>query len=650
MFGVGNVSLHFGDRPIFDGISFQVNDQDRIGLVGRNGAGKSTLLKLMAGLIKPQEGDVASSSGYTIGYLPQEIDHHSDQSVIQAVAEARQEEQRLLSRIAEIQSAFDAGVDDMDKMAELLDEFNLLNERYQLIGGQSSEELIERVLKGLGFSRQDFDRSLNEFSGGWKMRVELAKILVTSPDLLLLDEPTNHLDIESIEWLEGFLSNYNGSMVLISHDVAFLDAVTSRTIEIVNGKIRDYKASYSGFLEQREIIIEKQRQEARNQERTVRETEALINKFRAKSSKASFAQSLIKKLDRMERVVVDEDQHESLNLRFPEAPRPGKVVLRANGIGKQYGSKHLFGDVQLELERGEKVALIGKNGIGKTTLLRILVGDETPDDGDVNLGHQVQMGYFAQHQTTTLDENLTVFEVIDQEATGEMRTRIRSLLGAFLFSGDEVYKKVKVLSGGEKSRLALCRLMLKPYNLLIMDEPTNHLDIDSKDVLKQALQQFPGALLIVSHDRHFLQGLTDKLFEIESGGLKTHLKDIQTFLAEKNAANIANYERSAKTKAVNTASEKGKIVHGARRKELEKEVRRIKGQVEKLEGKITELEEKLAVLNRESAELDFSNQEAVRASFEEITSVKNALSHSEEEWAQAIEKLEQAEQQLSESQ
>lgn len=646
MINIANISLHFGDRPIFDEISFQVNEQDRIGLVGRNGAGKSTMLKVIAGEVRPNEGSVARPNDFTIGYLPQEINHFSNESVFKEVSGALKEEQSVSNRIDKIQAEFDEGVDDQDRMADLLEEFNTLNERYQLMGAGASEEHVERILKGLGFERSDFDRPLSEFSGGWKMRVELAKILLTTPDLLLLDEPTNHLDIDSIQWLEEFLSTYSGSILLISHDVAFLDGVTNRTIEIVNGRIRDYSANYSGYLQQRELIVEKQMQDAKNQEKYIKDTEQLINKFRAKASKASFAQSLIKKLDKLEKVEVDEDKLSSLNLNFGEVQRSGKLPLKASGLAKQYGDNKLFEDVGFELERGEKVALIGKNGIGKTTLLRILVGDESAT-GKVEIGHNVQLGYFAQHQTATLEDELTVFEVIDQEATGDMRTKVRALLGTFLFTGDDIYKKVKVLSGGEKSRLALCRLMLKPYNFLIMDEPTNHLDIDSKQILKQALIDFKGTLLLVSHDRQFLDGMTDKLFEIQSGGLKVHFDDINTFLARRNAENIAQFERVAKTgKSTETKKSSG-VDNGKQRKQLEKDVRKTRNQIKNLENKITELEERIEKLNRESAELDFSKQDEVRAKFDEVTKVKNHLEETENQWEQAVTDLEKMEKQLS---
>lgn len=637
---IANISLHFGERPIFDEVSFQVNEQDRVGLVGRNGAGKSTLLKVIAGEIKPNGGDVARPKDYTIGYLPQEINHFSEESVFNEVSGALKEEHQISQRIDEIQKAFDAGVEDMDEMADLLEEFNSLNHRYQVIGAGASEEQIERILKGLGFEREDFGRPLNEFSGGWKMRVELAKILLTAPDLLLLDEPTNHLDIDSIQWLEQFLKNYSGAMMLISHDVAFLDGVTNRTVEIINGKIRDYSSNYSGFLEQRELIVEKQMQDAKNQEKYIKETEQLINKFRAKASKASFAQSLIKKLDKLDKVEVDDDKLQSLNLNFGEVDRSGKVPLKAQGLSKSYDENHLFSDVDLEIERGEKVALIGKNGVGKTTLLRILVGDEQAE-GKVEIGHNVKLGYFAQHQTATLDNDLTVFEVIDQEATGDMRTKVRALLGTFLFSGDDIYKKVKVLSGGEKSRLALCRLMLKPYNMLIMDEPTNHLDIDSKQVLKQALLNFEGTLLIVSHDRQFLEGMTDKLFEIQSGGLKVHYDDITTFLAQRNAENIAQFEQVSKSSGKSKAS--GASKPQVRIKELEKELKRKRSQVKKFEDDIARLEAKVEKLNTESAALDFADQEAVRKKFDEVNKAKAELKDAESKWEKAALELEELE-------
>jgi ATP-binding cassette, subfamily F, member 3 len=631
------MSLNFGDREIFSEVGFQINEKDAIGLVGRNGAGKSTLLKILAGEVKPNLGEVSRPLGITVGYLPQELKHNSDESVFNEVSKALSEQLRITNRIEEIQQAFDKGVDDMQQMSDLLEEFNNLSHHVQLLGIQTASEQIERILKGLGFSREEFDKPLSQFSGGWKMRVELAKILLTAPDLLLLDEPTNHLDIESIQWLESFLKSYGGSIVMISHDVTFLDSITNRTLEVVKGKIRDYKAPYSKYLEQRKLIVDRQKQESKNQDKYIKNTQDLINKFRAKSSKAAFAQSLITKLEKLEEIEVDEDELGALNLNLGQVARSGKVVLRANELSKSYGPKELFNNVSFELERGEKIALIGKNGIGKTTLLKILVGEED-SGGSVELGHNVALGYFAQHQSSILDGNLTVFEVIDQEAVGEMRPKIRALLGAFLFSGDDIHKKVKVLSGGEKNRLAMCRLMLKSHNFLIMDEPTNHLDIDSKKILKEALQRFEGTVLVVSHDRDFLQGLTTKLFEIQSGGLHIHLEDINTFLAARNASNIAEFEYEQKqAKKSNTVVNEN--TSGSEKKQSDKEKKQLQNIISKLETDIINLEEKIAKLNEESAALDFTNQNQVRLKFEEINTLKKQLEEKEILWDEAINKL-----------
>jgi ATP-binding cassette, subfamily F, member 3 len=634
---VSNMSLNFGDREIFSQVGFQISEKDAVGLVGRNGAGKSTLLKILAGEIKAGSGDISRPLGVSVGYLPQELQHNSNETVFNEVAKALSEQMGIAKRIDEIQHAFDEGVEDQDLMSDLLEEFNNLSHHMQLLDAQSADERIERILKGLGFTREEFDKPLSQFSGGWKMRVELAKILLTSPDLLLLDEPTNHLDIDSIQWLEDFLKTYSGAIVMISHDVTFLDSITTRTLEVVNGKIRDYKASYTKYLEQRKLIVERQKQEAQNQEKYVKNTQDLINKFRAKSSKAAFAQNLIKKLDKLEEVEVDEDEIASLNLNLGQVARSGKVALTARNLSKSFGTKHLFSNVSFELERGEKVALIGKNGIGKTTLLKILVGEE-PSTGTVELGHNVAMGYFAQHQSSTLNGELTVFDVIDQEATGEMRPKIRALLGAFLFSGDSIHKKVKVLSGGEKNRLAMCRLMLKSHNFLIMDEPTNHLDIDSKKILKEALQRFEGALLVVSHDRDFLQGLTSKIFEIQAGGLQVHLEDMNSFLAQRNARNIAEFEHEQKK----TQTSKSTSYHAdfQDKKRQEKEKKQLQNRISKLEIEIMNLEKKIGELNEVAASLDFSNQEAVRKSFEEITKVKQQLEEKETAWSEAVGELE----------
>ena len=544
MLTVTQLGVHFGERSLFEGLNLFVGDKDRIGLVGRNGAGKSTLLKLLAGINKPSEGTISYPKEYKIGYLPQEMEHNENTSIYDNAYSAFEEIKTLEARLEEITNEIGNREDyQSDEYSILIDELTECNERLDIIGAGNLEEKIQRILQGLGFVSNDIERKMSEFSGGWKMRVELAKLLLINPNLLLLDEPTNHLDIESIEWLEGFLKSYPGSIILISHDRMFLDTLTQRTIEISPYKLYDYKAPYSKYQVWREEERERQVQSYKNQKKYIDETQLLINKFRAKKNKAAFAQNLIRKLEKLERVEIDKEDNSSIKFRFPPAPRTGKVIFEAKGMAKSFGSLDVFKDVDLIMARQDKIALVGKNGAGKTTLTRILLGLESYD-GELTVGHNVDIGYYAQNQAEELDPKLTVMETLEEAVTNDFEVNVRSMLGAFLFSGDDVEKKVSVLSGGEKARLAMCKLLLHPYNVLILDEPTNHLDLKAKAVLKDALQKFDGSLIVVSHDRDFLASLTEFVYEVTPNRLKQYIGDIKNFLHEKHADSIGQYEAS----------------------------------------------------------------------------------------------------------
>ena len=525
-------SLFFGGRAIFNEISFQINPGDRIGLVGRNGAGKSTLLKFIAGDYSLDEGSKNMAKEVRIGFLRQDLAMDMEKSIMEIARSAFDEIMRISERMEEINKEFEVRTDyESDSYTRLIEELSVLSERFGILGGDNLDESVELVLKGLGFTQDTFHNKLNTFSGGWRMRAELARLLLQQPDLLLLDEPTNHLDIESIMWLEQHLSESNQTLMVVSHDRTFLDNVTTRTIEVTMGKAYDFNAPYSRYLTLREELREKQLATAKNQEREIKQTEELIERFRAKASKASFAQSLIKKLDRMERIEVDDMDTSAMHFKFQPAPRSGKVVVKAEGVKKSYGDLQVLRGVDLEVERGDRVAFVGQNGQGKSTLVKALL-KEISADGLMELGHNVMVGYFAQDQADALDGSKTALQTIEDASPEEMRKHARSMLGAFMFRGEDVDKKVKVLSGGERGRLALCKLLLNPINFLVMDEPTNHLDMNSKDVLKQSLQAFDGTLLVVSHDREFLEGLVTKTIEFRDQKVKTILGGIGYYLGQ----------------------------------------------------------------------------------------------------------------------
>lgn len=591
MLRVNNISVEFGGKFLFDDITFQVGDRERVGLTGKNGAGKSTLLKIISNQQSPSSGTIETSNNYTIGYLPQDIDIDSSLSVIEETRKAFEKANKLEGEIEDIQHQLVNRTDyESESYLELINQLSEKEHLLHTIGSTQNDGEIERVLKGLGFESQDMDTPVNTLSGGWQMRIILAKILLQKPSLILLDEPTNHLDIESIIWLEEFLVNYEGATILISHDKQFLDNVTTRTIEIVMGKIEDYKCNYSNYLIQRQERIEKQVQAKKNQDEYIKQTEKNIEKFRAKATKAKFAQNLMKKLDNLEKIEIDQSDNSLIHFQFQKPPRSGKVVINANNVQKSYGKKLVLNHLNFEILRGEKIAFVGKNGMGKTTLAKMIVG-EIPYKGTLELGHNVSLAFYAQHQAESLDGDRTVLQTIDDAATGDMRTQVRNLLGAFLFSGEDVEKKVKVLSGGEKGRLAMAKLLLEPSNLLVLDEPTNHLDMRSKNQLKKAIQQFEGTVIVVSHDRDFLQDLTDKVFEFRDKGIKEHIGDINEFLKDRKASDFRAFELDKKKEEEKTAVKSS--VNNKDDYALRKELRSVEGKITTLEEKINQTEEQL---------------------------------------------------------
>lgn len=597
MISIQNLSIHFTGQDLFTDINFMIREKDRIGLVGKNGAGKTTLIRIIAGLEQPSHGNVVMSDDVTVGYLPQEKNIHSTKTVLEETMTAFEEFHQIEKKLAQLQDELAQRTDyESDSYQKLCERMSALNERLTLIGGHSAEGEAERILVGLGFDHEDMLREMNEFSNGWQMRVELAKILLRKPKLLLLDEPTNHLDIESIQWLEGYLKNYYGAIFMVSHDRAFLDHITIRTIEISGGKIYDYKCAYTEFVERREERIDMQKAAFDNQQREIKEIEAFIERFRYKATKAKQVQSRVKQLEKMDMVEIDDRDKSVMHFKFPPAPHSGKVTLELNHVSKSYGEKNILNDINLLIPRGEKIAFVGRNGEGKSTLAKIICGvlDHT---GEVKLGHEVKIGYYAQNQQDMLDPEKTVFETLDDVATGDMRVKVKSLLGAFLFSGETIDKKVKVLSGGEKARLSLAKMLLFPTNLLVLDEPTNHLDMLSKDILKSALLQFDGTLIVVSHDRDFLQGLTTKVYEFKKPHIKEYIGDIYDFLEEKRLKELDDLNRQQKVQQQQApAVSQNKIDYEAKKAD-DREKRRVEKEVKKLEEQIDALEKELATLD-----------------------------------------------------
>ncbi|PKP49933.1 MAG: glycosyl transferase family 2 [Bacteroidetes bacterium HGW-Bacteroidetes-1] len=595
MVSIQNLTMHFTGEDLFSNISFLIKEKDRIGLVGKNGAGKTTLLRLICKLELPHKGEIVLPDEVSIGYLPQEKALGSKTTVLLESLTAFDEIRAMELRINKINEQLNVRTDfESESYHRLLENLTLLTERLSLFGAHSMEGEAERILVGLGFEHSDMHRNMNEFSNGWQMRVELAKILLKNPSLLLLDEPTNHLDIESIQWLENFLQTYYGAVMLVSHDRAFLDNVTKRTIEISQGKVFDYKGSYSDYLEKRTMRIDSQTSAYQNQQREIKEIERFIERFRYKSSKAKQVQSRVKLLDKMDEIVIEDLDKHGIYFRFPPAPHSGKITVEAKGLSKSYGSLDVIKNFDLLITRGDSIAFVGRNGEGKTTLAKILAG-ELDYTGQLRLGHQVSVGYYAQNQHDMLDLEKTVFQTLDDVAVGDVRTKLKAILGAFMFSGDAVDKKVKVLSGGEKARLSLARMLLFPTNLLILDEPTNHLDMQSKDILKTALLQFDGTLIIVSHDRDFLQGLTNKVFEFKKPVIEEFIGDIYDFLRDRDLERLQELEveeKQKKVQGVETDQSLSKI-NWEKRKQIEKEKRKIEREIERVEGQIEMNEDQL---------------------------------------------------------
>lgn len=593
MISVQNLKVEFSSQVLFEGVSFVVNKKDKIALVGKNGAGKSTLLKIFAGEQHPTSGVVSKPTDITIGYLPQTMDLSGNCSVKEEVMKAFSHIEELDSQIHELNQKLLERTDyESESYQELIDTLAYKNDVRAMYQSENYEALIEKTLIGLGFLRADFDRSINEFSGGWRMRIELAKILLRRPDVLLLDEPTNHLDIESIQWLETFLKTQANILLLVSHDKAFIDNVTNRTIEISCGKIYDYKVNYSHFIELRKERVEQQKRAFENQQKMIQDTEEFIEKFRYKPTKSVQVQSRIKQLEKIERIQIDEVDHSHLRLKFPPAPRSGDYPVIAENVGKSYGNLNVFHDCTFTIKRGEKVAFVGKNGAGKSTMVKCIMS-EIPFDGSLKIGHNVKIGYFAQNQAMMLDENLTVFDTIDYAATGEIRTKINDILGAFMFGGALSEKKVKVLSGGERSRLAMIQLLLQPVNLLILDEPTNHLDIRTKDILKEAIQDFEGTVIVVSHDRDFLNGLVEKVYEFGNGVMREHLGGIYDFLEYKKLTSLQELEKkeNAPAKLTEPKEMKASKLSYQEQKEAQKRLKQAEKKIKDLEQKVNDLEQ-----------------------------------------------------------
>lgn len=633
MLNIHNLSVAFGGEYLFEEIAFRLNGGDRVGLIGKNGAGKSTLLKLLSKEMVPDSGTIAMEKDIKIGFLKQDIDFEQGRTVLEESYQAFFELKSLEAKLDEINQGLAERTDyESEAYNQLMIDLTDVTHRYEILGGYNYQGETEKVLLGLGFKRDDFDKATDTFSGGWRMRIELAKLLLQGNDVLLLDEPTNHLDIESIIWLEQFLNNYPGAVVIVSHDKMFLDNVTNRTIEISLGRIYDYNKPYSKFLILRKEIKEQQLSAQKNQEKQIQQTEKLIEKFRAKASKASMAQSLIKKLDKIDRIEVDEDDNSAMNVKFPVSVTPGKVVAELDSLSKNYGEKQVLKDIDLLVERSSKTAFVGQNGQGKTTLAKIMVG-ELDYTGGLKIGHNVQIGYFAQNQAEYLDGKKTVLDTMIDAANESNRSKVRDILGSFLFRGDEVEKYVKVLSGGERNRLALAKLLLQPFNVLIMDEPTNHLDIKSKNVLKRALQNFEGTLILVSHDRDFLQGLTDRVYEFKNGNIKEYLGDIDFYLEQRKAEDFRKIEKGEKKIQVEKAQPKENDY------QAQKKLKSLKNKLSNVESKISQLEKDIAEIDYNML-LDYDTTIAAPGFFDDYQGKKDVLESLMVDWEKLSNELE----------
>lgn len=660
MISLDNLTVSYGGWTLFDNISFLINPKDRIGLVGRNGAGKTTLLRIITGEQQPTSGHVTLNGECTIGYLPQTMRVADTTTLAEETAKAFDEVLRLEAEIASLTREIAERTDyESAGYEQLLHRLNDAQDHYHILGGDTREADIEKTLLGLGFKRTDFGRATSEFSGGWRMRIELAKLLLRRPSIFLLDEPTNHLDIESIQWLEEYLKNYNGAVLLISHDRAFLDNVTNRTVELSLGKVTDYKVSYSKYVVLRAERRAQQMAAYENQQRMIEKTEEFIEKFRYKPTKSNQVQSRIKQLERLERLEIEEEDLSTLNIKFPPAPRSGQIVAEINEAGMSFGTKHVFSGANFIIEKGDKIALVGRNGEGKTTLARMLIGQLTPTEGSVRLGANVNIGYYAQNQDDLMDGEFTVYDTLDRVAVGDIRTRLRDILGAFLFRGEDIDKKVKVLSGGERARLAMARMMLEPRNLLILDEPTNHMDMRSKDILKSAIMKYDGTVVVVSHDREFLDGMVQKVYEFRDGGVKEYLGGIYYFLEKRKLESLQEIERrdapakpaanpaanpaaksAAQPAANRDAAASGKLTY-EQRKEQEKQLRKLRRAVETVEAELAEIEKQIAAYDAKFAAATEYNEADNKA----YNDLKARYDHQMHEWEKASYELEIVEEQ-----
>ena len=660
MISLDNLTVSYGGWTLFDNISFLINPKDRIGLVGRNGAGKTTLLRIITGEQQPTSGHVTLNGECTIGYLPQTMRVADTTTLAEETAKAFDEVLRLEAEIASLTREIAERTDyESAGYEQLLHRLNDAQDHYHILGGDTREADIEKTLLGLGFKRTDFGRATSEFSGGWRMRIELAKLLLRRPSIFLRDEPTNHLDIESIQWLEEYLKNYNGAVLLISHDRAFLDNVTNRTVELSLGKVTDYKVSYSKYVVLRAERRAQQMAAYENQQRMIEKTEEFIEKFRYKPTKSNQVQSRIKQLERLERLEIEEEDLSTLNIKFPPAPRSGQIVAEINEAGMSFGTKHVFSGANFIIEKGDKIALVGRNGEGKTTLARMLIGQLTPTEGSVRLGANVNIGYYAQNQDDLMDGEFTVYDTLDRVAVGDIRTRLRDILGAFLFRGEDIDKKVKVLSGGERARLAMARMMLEPRNLLILDEPTNHMDMRSKDILKSAIMKYDGTVVVVSHDREFLDGMVQKVYEFRDGGVKEYLGGIYYFLEKRKLESLQEIERrdapakpaanpaanpaaksAAQPAANRDAAASGKLTY-EQRKEQEKQLRKLRRAVETVEAELAEIEKQIAAYDAKFAAATEYNE----ADYKAYNDLKARYDHQMHEWEKASYELEIVEEQ-----
>ena len=656
MISLDNLTVSYGGWTLFDNISFLINPKDRIGLVGRNGAGKTTLLRIITGEQQPTSGHVTLNGECTIGYLPQTMRVADTTTLVEETAKAFEEVLRLEAEIEALTREIAERTDyESSEYEQLLHRLNDAQDHYHILGGETRDADIEKTLLGLGFKRSDFGRATSEFSGGWRMRIELAKLLLRRPSIFLLDEPTNHLDIESIQWLEEYLKNYNGAVLLISHDRAFLDNVTNRTVELSLGKVTDYKVSYSKYVVLRAERRAQQMAAYENQQRMIEKTEEFIEKFRYKPTKSNQVQSRIKQLERLERLEIEEEDLSTLNIKFPPAPRSGQIVAEINEAGMSFGTKHVFSGANFIIEKGDKIALVGRNGEGKTTLARMLIGQLTPTEGSVRLGANVNIGYYAQNQDDLMDGEFTVYDTLDRVAVGDIRTRLRDILGAFLFRGEDIDKKVKVLSGGERARLAMARMMLEPRNLLILDEPTNHMDMRSKDILKNAIMKYDGTVVVVSHDREFLDGMVQKVYEFRDGGVKEYLGGIYYFLEKRKLESLQEIERrdapakpaanpaaksAAQPAANRDAAASGKLTY-EQRKEQEKQLRKLRRAVETVEAELAEIEKQIAAYDAKFAAATEYNE----ADYKAYNDLKARYDHQMHEWEKASYELEIVEEQ-----